>query len=104
MYWVVLVLAGLFEVGFVLCMKLSDGFSNKKYTLLTIIAASFSFFLLSQALKGIPIGTGYAVWTGIGAAGSVLMGMCLFKEQKGRKKIFFLTCIIMGVVGLKLFV
>ena len=103
MYWVVLVLAGLFEVGFVLCMKLSEGFSNKKYTLLTISSGSFSFFLLSLALKGIPIGTGYAVWTGIGAAGSVLMGMCLFKEQKSRRKIFFLTCIIMGVVGLKLF-
>ncbi len=103
MYWVVLVFAGLFEVGFVLCMKLSEGFKKKVYTLLMIVSAALSFFLLSYALMGIPVGTGYAVWTGIGAAGSVLMGMYLFKEQKSRRKIFFLTCIILGVVGLKLF-
>ena len=62
-----------------------------------------SFFLLSLALKGISIGTGYAVWTGIGAAGSVLVGMYLFNEKKSRLKLFFLSCIICGVVGLKLF-
>ncbi len=103
MYWLCLIIAGLFEVGFVVSMKLSNGFTNRRFSILTIISASLSFFLLSQALKDIPIGTGYAVWTGIGAAGSVLMGMYFFKEQKSRLKIFFLSCIIMGVVGLKLF-
>lgn len=103
MEWITLIVAGLFEVGFVVCMKLSNGFTNKKYSILTIITASLSFFLLSLALKDIAVGTGYAVWTGIGAAGSVLIGMYLFNEKKSRLKLFFLSCIICGVVGLKLF-
>ncbi|MCK1997143.1 quaternary ammonium compound-resistance protein SugE [Paenisporosarcina quisquiliarum] len=103
MEWFLLIIAGLFEVAFVINMKLSDGFKNVKYTILTVISASLSFFLLSLALKDIAVGTGYAVWTGIGAAGSVLLGMYLFQEKKSRKKLFFLSCIIMGVVGLKLF-
>lgn len=103
MEWFLLIIAGLFEVAFVICMKLSDGFKNVKFTILTVISASLSFFLLSLALKEIAVGTGYAVWTGIGAAGSVLLGMYLFQEKKSRKKLFFLSCIIMGVVGLKLF-
>lgn len=103
MEWFLLIIAGLFEVAFVINMKLSDGFKNVKYTILTVISASLSFFLLSLALKDIAVGTGYAVWTGIGAAGSVLLGMYLFLEKKSRKKLFFLSCIIMGVVGLKLF-
>ncbi|QUG43194.1 multidrug efflux SMR transporter [Psychrobacillus sp. INOP01] len=103
MEWILLIIAGLFEVAFVICMKLSDGFKKVKFTILTVISASLSFFLLSLALKEIAVGTGYAVWTGIGAAGSVLLGMYLFQEKKSRKKLFFLSCIIMGVVGLKLF-
>lgn len=103
MEWIILIIAGLFEVGFVVCMKLSNGFTNKKFSILTIITASLSFFLLSLALKDISVGTGYAVWTGIGAAGSVLIGMYLFNEKKSRLKLFFLSCIICGVVGLKLF-
>jgi len=103
MAWFLLVIAGVFEVAFVVCMKLSNGFKNVKFTILTVISASLSFFLLSLALREIAVGTGYAVWTGIGAAGSVLLGMYLFQEKKSRKKLFFLSCIIMGVVGLKLF-
>lgn len=103
MAWLLLVIAGVFEVAFVISMKLSDGFKNSKFTILTVISASLSFFLLSLALREIAVGTGYAVWTGIGAAGSVLLGMYLFQEKKSRKKLFFLSCIIMGVVGLKLF-
>lgn len=103
MAWFLLVIAGVFEVAFVVSMKLSDGFKNVKFTILTVLTASLSFFLLSLALKEIAVGTGYAVWTGIGAAGSVLLGMYVFQEKKSRKKLFFLSCIIMGVVGLKLF-
>lgn len=103
MAWFLIVIAGVFEVAFVINMKLSDGFKNIKFTVLTVISAALSFFLLSLALKEIAVGTGYAVWTGIGAAGSVLLGMYLFKEKRSRKKLFFLSCIIMGVVGLKLF-
>ena len=103
MEWIVLIIAGVFEVAFVVNMKLSDGFKNVKYTIFTIISACLSFFLLSLALKDIAVGTGYAVWTGIGAAGSVLIGMYFFKEKKSWKKLLFLSCIIFGVVGLKLF-
>ena len=103
MQWFLLIIAGLFEVAFVISMKLSDGFKNIKYTVLTVIFAALSFFLLSLALKDIAVGTGYAVWTGIGAAGSALLGMYIFQEKKSRKKLFFLSCIIMGVVGLRLF-
>lgn len=103
MAWFLIVIAGVFEVAFVISMKLSDGFKNIKFTILTVISAALSFFILSLALKEIAVGTGYAVWTGIGAAGSVLLGMYLFKEKRSRKKLFFLSCIIMGVVGLKLF-
>ncbi|WP_342599250.1 multidrug efflux SMR transporter [Psychrobacillus sp. FSL H8-0483] len=103
MEWLILVVAGLCEVAFVVNMKLSEGFKKLKYTIFTIISASLSFFLLSIALKDIPVGTGYAVWTGIGAAGSVLLGMYFFQEKKSLKKIFYLSCIIFGVVGLKLF-
>lgn len=103
MEWLLLIIAGFFEVAFVVNMKLSDGFKNVKFTILTVISASLSFFLLSLALKEIAVGTGYAVWTGIGAAGSVLLGMYVFQEKKSRKKLFFLSCIVIGVVGLKLF-
>jgi len=68
---------------------------------LTILSAMLSLSLLSFALKEIPVGTGYAVWTGIGAAGSVLIGMMLFKEKKSFFKILFLSFIIIGVAGLK---
>lgn len=101
MEWLILIAAGVFEVVFVITMKLSDGFKKHLYTILTIVAAALSLVLLSIALKYIPVGTGYAVWTGIGAAGSVLVGMTLFKEKKSTMKILFLSFIIMGVVGLK---
>jgi quaternary ammonium compound-resistance protein SugE len=98
----ILIVAGLFEVCFVITMKLSDGFKKHLYTVLTIVSAALSLTLLSIALKDIPVGTGYAVWTGIGAAGSVLVGMFLFKEKKSFLKIMFLSFIIIGVAGLKI--
>lgn len=103
MAWPILIIAGIFEVGFVLTMKLSEGFKVKKYTVLTILTGALSFYLLSMALKSIPVGTGYAVWTGIGAAGSVLAGMLFFNESKQPAKLFFLACIIAGVAGLKIY-
>lgn len=102
MNWLFLLLAGLCEMGFVITMKLSDGFKKLKYTLLTLFIMSASFFLLSLALKTIPIGTGYAIWTGIGAVGSVLAGIILFKEKKSVIKTVFIFLIIAGIVGLKL--
>ncbi|EAC4677906.1 TPA: quaternary ammonium compound efflux SMR transporter SugE2 [Listeria monocytogenes] len=102
MDWIFLLVAGLCEMVFVVMLKLSDGFKKVGYAILTIIFMSASFFLLSLALKTIPIGTGYAIWTGIGAVGSVTLGMIVFKERKSGGKLLFITMIIAGVVGLKL--
>ncbi|EUJ30737.1 small multidrug resistance protein [Listeria floridensis FSL S10-1187] len=102
MAWVYLIIAGLCEMSFVVTMKLSHGFKKLGYSIITILFMACSFFLLSHALKTIPIGTGYAIWTGIGAVGSVLMGMFFFKEKKSVMKIFFIAMIVAGVVGLKL--
>jgi quaternary ammonium compound-resistance protein SugE len=101
MAWVYLVLAGFGEIGFVIFMKLSEGFSRKKYTLLSALSGFVSFYFLSRALLEIPIGTGYGIWTGIGAAGSVLLGMLFFGESRDWKRVLFIGMIIGGVIGLK---
>ncbi|AQQ52133.1 DMT family transporter [Planococcus lenghuensis] len=103
MAWIILIVAGLFEVAFVVTMKLSDGFTSLRYSILTVLTGGASFYLLSLALISLPVGTGYAVWTGIGAAGSVLAGMLWFGESRSAKKLFFLTCIVTGVAGLRVF-
>ncbi|RNF38561.1 DMT family transporter [Planococcus salinus] len=103
MAWAILIVAGIFEVAFVTTMKLSDGFKVKKYTVLTVFTGALSFYLLSVALTDLAVGTGYAIWTGIGAAGSVVVGMLFFQESRQPAKLFFLSCIIAGVVGLKIF-
>lgn len=100
--WLFLLFGGLCEVGFVAMMKLSDGFRKLKFLLLTILFTILSFYSLSYALKDIPIGTGYAVWAGIGAVGSFLVGMIYFKESKGIMKLIFMSMVIIGIVGLKL--
>ncbi|MBM7694576.1 quaternary ammonium compound-resistance protein SugE [Peribacillus deserti] len=101
MSWIYLLIAGLGEIGFVVFMKLSNGFKSAFYSLLTLVSALFSFYFLSIALLTIPLGTGYAVWTGIGAAGSVVIGMIIFKESKAPRRILFLCLIIIGVIGLR---
>lgn len=100
--WLILVFAGLCEVGFVMMMKLSDGFKNLKFSILTILFMSLSLYSLSQALTKIPIGTGYAVWTGIGAVGSILAGILFFKESRSILKFVFMLMILAGIVGLKM--
>lgn len=100
--WLFLFVGGLCEVGFVTMMKKSNGFKVLKYSLLTILFMILSFYSLSHALIEIPIGIGYAVWAGIGAVGSVLMGMIFFGESKEIKKILLIALIIIGIVGLKL--
>lgn len=102
MAWVFLLLSGLGEVGFVTFMKLSDGFRKWKPTVGTIVFGGLSFFLLSKALQSIPISTAYGVWTGIGAAGSVLLGMIAFGESRDRRKLLFIAMIITGVAGLRI--
>lgn len=101
MAWVFLVLSGLAEVGGVTSMKLSNGFRNWKGTVSAIVFGIFSFYLLSRALEGIPLSTGYGIWTGIGSVGSVLLGMIFFGDSRNWKKLLFVGLIIIGVIGLK---
>lgn len=102
MAWVVLTVAGLFEVGWAIGLKWSDGFSKPVPSLLTVVAMAISLWLLSIAMKTIPVGTAYAVWTGIGAVGVALLGMLLFGESRELLRIFCLFLIIAGIIGLKL--
>ncbi|MCQ6561963.1 DMT family transporter [Paenibacillus mendelii] len=102
MAWIFLLLSGLGEVSGVTCMKWSDGFKKWKGTVGAIISGFFSFYFLSRALQEIPISTAYGVWTGIGSAGSVLLGMFVFGESKDRRKLLFIGMIIAGVAGLRI--
>ena len=100
--WLILVVAGLFEVGFTTCMKLSEGFTQIKYTLGFIFFSILSLFLLNKAILQIPLGTAYAVWTGIGTVGSTVVGMWIYGEPKEAKRLLFIAIILCSAVGLKL--
>lgn len=101
MAWVYLFIAGLFEVGFTTFLKLSAGFTRVWPTVTFFVLAGFSFISLSLSLKSIPLGTAYAVWTGIGAFGTALMGIAFFGESTDFWRIFFLICLILSIIGLK---
>ncbi|WP_349922024.1 quaternary ammonium compound efflux SMR transporter SugE [Aeromonas veronii] len=101
MAWLLLLLAGLFEVAWAIGLKYTDGFSRPLPTLLTLSAMGVSVFLLAMAVKQLPLGTAYAVWTGIGAVGTVLMGIWLFNEPATLARILCLLLIIGGILGLK---
>ena len=102
MMWLILILASFCELGFTVCMKLSDGFKNKKFTILTIIISAMSIFLLSQAMKTVPMGVAYAVWTGLGTLFTVTFGIFYFKESRDWKKLLFMGMVLAGVIGLRL--
>ena len=102
MAWFYLLLAGLFECGWAVGLKYSEGFSRLIPSCLTVVAMGISIWLLALAMKSIPIGTAYAVWTGIGAVGVAILGMVLFNESRDIAKLFCLFLIIAGIVGLKL--
>lgn len=102
MMWIVLILASFCELGFTVCMKLSDGFKNKKYTILTALISGLSIFLLSFAMKALPMGIAYAVWTGLGTVFTVTFGIVFFKESRDWKKLLFLGMVLIGVIGLRL--
>jgi len=102
MAWVYLTVAGLFEVGWAIGLKYSHGFSRPVPSLLTVAAMIMSVWLLSIAMKSIPVGTAYAVWTGIGAVGVAALGMVLFGESREVVRLVCLFLIIVGILGLKL--
>ncbi len=100
MSWSFLFLAGCFEVVWAIGLKFSDGFSRLAPSLVTIVAMGISFLLLAQALKTIPVGTGYAVWTGIGAVGTALLGIMVLGEPASPWRISCILLIVAGIVGL----
>jgi quaternary ammonium compound-resistance protein SugE len=102
MAWFYLTIAGLFEVGFTTALKMSDNFSKKWWSLAFLISITLSFYFLNKATQTIPLGTGYAVWTGIGAVGTVLIGIFFFNEPAYFWRVFFIFLLIGSIVGLKL--
>lgn len=102
MAWVVLFIAGLLEVGWAVGLKYTQGFTKLWPSVGTVGAMVVSFLLLSHALKTIPVGTGYAIWTGIGAVGTVIIGMAFLGEQLVVGRIVCILLIIIGIVGLKI--
>jgi quaternary ammonium compound-resistance protein SugE len=102
MAWAYLTVAGLFEIGWAIGLKYSQGFSKPVPSLLTVVAMAFSLWLLAVAMKTIPVGTAYAVWTGIGAVGVAMLGMFLFGESREFLRVACLFLIIAGIIGLKL--
>ena len=101
MAWIYLIIAGLMEVFWSTCMKFSEGFTVLKFTILTILGMIVSFLFLSQATKVLPLGTAYAIWTGIGALGAVIVGTVLFKEPLSVLRILFMVLLLTGIIGLK---
>lgn len=102
MAWIHLLLAGVFEIGFAIGLKYTQGFTRLWPSVATIVAAAISLWLLTQALRTIPIGTAYAVWTGIGAVGVATLGIVLFSDSASPARLGCIALIIAGVVGLKL--
>ncbi len=102
MAWALVILAGLFETGFALSLKASAGFTRLVPSILYVAFAAASFLLLSTALRSLPVGSAYAVWTGIGAAGTAVAGMLFFGESTEVLKLVSIVMIVAGVVGLQL--
>lgn len=100
--WSLLFLAGLFEIGWAVGLKLSAGFTKLFPSVFTVVALAASMILLSLAVKNLPLGTAYAVWVGIGAAGTALLGILFFAEPVSFPRVLFLTLLIVSIVGLKL--
>lgn len=101
MGWTYLCIAGVFEVVWVIGLKYTAGFSRLLPSVVTVLAMAVSVYLLAQAVKTLPVGTAYAVWTGIGAVGAVILGMILFGESRDALRLVCIALIIAGIVGLR---
>lgn len=100
--WLILLGAGLLEIVWSISMKASDGYTRLPYTALTIVAAGLSFWLLGVSLKALPVGTAYAVWSGIGAVGAAILGIAIFGEPPNLARLGCIALIVLGILGLKL--
>jgi quaternary ammonium compound-resistance protein SugE len=103
-YWVMLLIAAGLEIIWAVGLKYTDGFTRLWPSVGTVLAMAASMYLLARAAEGLPIGTAYAVWTGIGAVGTAIVGMFLLNESRDWKRVVCIGLIILGVVGLKAFV
>ena len=101
MKWLMLIIAGLLEMGWAIGLKYSEGFTKLVPSIFTIMGMIASFYFLSLALKSLPLGTAYAIWTGIGTVGTVTLGIILFKEPIDITRLLCIGLIIIGIVGLK---
>ncbi|MGI8980175.1 MAG: quaternary ammonium compound efflux SMR transporter SugE [Pirellulaceae bacterium] len=102
MAWFILIVAGLLESGWAIGLKYTDGFRKPIPSVLTILAIAASMYLLAWSAKTLPIGTAYAVWTGIGAAGAAILGIWLLREPVSPARIFFLVLLLVAIAGLKI--
>ena len=102
MAWLMLVVAGLFEVGWAIGLKYTEGFTRPWPTIATVTAMLVSIGLLGLAMKSLPVGTAYAVWVGVGAVGTAILGIVLFGESAAAGRLISLGLIVAGIVGLKL--
>ncbi|EJL30880.1 cation/cationic drug transporter [Caulobacter sp. AP07] len=103
MAWIILTVAGLFEIGWAVGLKYTEGFTRPVPTILTGVSLLASMALLGWAIKTLPLGTAYAVWTGIGAVGTAIVGILVFKEPATAARLVCLALIVSGILGLKLF-
>jgi quaternary ammonium compound-resistance protein SugE len=102
MDWVILVLAGLFEVGWAIGLKYTEGFTRLWPTVWTVAAMIISLWLLGIAMKSLPVGTAYSVWVGVGSVGTVILGIVLLEEPANAGRLISIALIIAGIIGLKL--
>ena len=102
MAWIILTIAGLFEVGWAIGLKYTEGFTRLWPTIGTILSMIISLWLLGIAMKSLPVGTAYAVWVGVGAVGTVVLGIVLFGEPFNTARLMSVALIVCGIVGLKL--
>lgn len=102
MAWIYLFVAGIFETAWAVGLKYSDGFTKLGPSMFTAVTMIISIYLLALALRTLPVGTGYAVWTGIGAVGTAILGMVLFSESREPARILCIVLIVAGIIGLKL--
>ena len=102
MGWMLLFVAGVLEIAWAIGLRYTEGFTKLIPSAITIAIAGASFFLLAQAVKAIPVGTAYAVWSGMGAVGVAVLGILLFNESVHWSRLAFLSLIVIGIVGLKI--
>lgn len=102
MSWIWIFIASIFEISWAVGLKYSEGFTQTKATIFTVIAMILSYVFLSLGVKDLPVGTAYAVWTGIGVVGTAIYGIMFFDEPRDLIRVFFIFLIVAGIIGLKI--